>query len=210
VEMFRATLGERYYFSNQRVGLLPTDVLNTRGQSNILASIGGRMAQSLTFDNTVEYNPDRSLIQRASASIRYAPEIAKVVSASYRYNRDPTQPIKQVDFSGQWPVKAGWYVIGRYNYSFADHILLQGIAGVEYNAGCWVFRGAFQRLQAAVNTASTGIFFQLEFNGFGGLGSDEILTMFRRNVPGYAATNPTTGNLVPPSMQPRLPFGQVF
>jgi len=210
VEMFRATLGERYYFSNQQVGLLPTDVLNTRGQSNILASIGGRMAQSLTFDNTVEYNPDRALIQRASASIRYAPEIAKVVSASYRFNRDPTQPIKQVDFSGQWPVKAGWYAIGRYNYSFADHILLQGIAGLEYNAGCWVFRGAFQRLQAAVNTASTGIFFQLEFNGFGGLGSDEILTMFRRNIPGYAPTNPATGSLVPQSLQPRLPFGQVF
>jgi LPS-assembly protein len=210
VEMLRATLGERYYFSNQRVGLLPTDVLNTRGQSDLLASIGGRMAQSLTFDNTVEYNPDRALIQRASASIRYAPEIAKVVSASYRYNRDPTQPIKQVDFSGQWPVKAGWYAIGRYNYSFADHILLQGIAGVEYNAGCWVFRAAFQRLQAAVSTASTGVFFQLEFNGFGGLGSDEVLTMFKRNVPGYAVTNPTQGSLVPPSLQQRLPFGQVF
>ncbi len=210
VELLRATLGERYYFSNQQVGLLPTDVLNTRGQSDILASIGGRLAQSLTFDNTVEYNPDRSLIQRASASVRYAPEIAKVVSASYRYNRDPTQPIKQVDFSGQWPVKAGWYVIGRYNYSYADHVLLQGIAGVEYNAGCWVFRGAFQRLQAAVNTASTGIFFQLELNGFGGLGSDEILTMLRRNVPGYAVTNPTDGSLIPPSLQPRLPFGQTF
>ena len=210
VEMFRATLGERYYFSDQRVGLLPTDVLSTKGQSDILASIGGRLAQSLTFDNTVEYNPHQSQIQRASASLRYAPEIAKVISASYRYNRDPAQPIRQVDISGQWPVKPGWYAIGRFNYSFQDRLLLEGIAGLEYNAGCWVFRGAVQRLQAATNTASTGIFFQLEFNGFGGLGSDEIQTMLRRSVPGYAVTNPTQGSLVPPSLQPRLPFGQVF
>jgi hypothetical protein len=54
------------------------------------------------------------------------------------------------------------------------------------------------------------MFFQLEFNGFGGLGSDEILTLFKRNIPGYAVTNPTQGNLVPPSVHPRLPFEQVF
>jgi len=143
-------------------------------------------------------------------SARFAPEIAKVVSASYRYNRDPALPIKQVDLSGQWPVQPGWYAIGRFNYSFQDRRLLEGLAGVEYNAGCWVFRGAFQRIQAAVQTTSTGMFFQLEFNGFGGLGSDEILTLFKRNVPGYAVTNPTQGNLVPPSVHPRLPFEQVF
>jgi hypothetical protein len=34
--------------------------------------------------------------------------------------------------------------------------------------------------------------------------------MFRRSVPGYAVTNPTQGSLMPPSLQPRLPFGQVF
>ena len=209
-EMFRATVGQRYYFRDERVGLTPTSTLRGRDQSDLLGSIGGRFSKALSFDAAMQYNPQLSRAERYSVSTRFAPEIAKVISASYRYNRDPALPIRQVDISGQWPVQPGLYAIGRFNYSFRDHRLLEGIAGVEYNAGCWVFRGAFQRIQAAVQTVSTGIFFQLEFNGFGSLGSDEIQTMLKRNVSGYAVTNPTQGNLVPPSMHPRLPFEQVF
>ncbi len=207
-ELLRATIGQRYYFSDERVGLTAASALRTRGQSDILAGLGGRLAQSISFDSALQYNPQMTRPERYSVSARYAPEIAKVVSASYRFNRD-TQ-LKQVDISGQWPVAPGWYAIGRWNYSLSDSRLLEGIAGLEYNAGCWVFRGAFQRLQAAVQTTSTGIFFQLEFNGFGGLGSDEIVNLLKRSVPGYAVTNPTQGTLAPPSLRPRLPFEQVF
>lgn len=207
-EMLRATIGQRYYLADERVGLAPNTPLRTGGQSDLLASVGGRLARNLSFDSAIQYNPQQTRAERYGISARYAPEIAKVVSAGYRFNRE-TQ-LRQMDVTGQWPVAAGWYAVGRWNYSFSDKRLLEGIAGVEYNAGCWVFRGAFQRLQAAAQTTSTGIFFQLEFNGLGGLGSDEIVTMLKRTVPGYAVTNPTQGNLVPPSMQPRLPFQQVF
>ena len=207
-EMLRATVGQRYYLSDERVGITPTALLRTRDQSDLLASLGGRLARNFSFDSAVQYNPQLSRAERYSVSARYAPEIAKVVSASYRFNRDTR--LRQIDVSGQWPVAPGWFAIGRWNYSVSESRLLEGIAGVEYNAGCWVFRGAFQRLQAAVQTTSTGIFFQMEFNGFGGLGSDEIVGMLKRNIPGYAVTNPTQGALVPPSVQPRLPFEQVF
>ncbi len=207
-EMLRATVAQRYYLSDERVGITPTTVLHTRSQSDILASLGGRLGRNLSFDSAVQYNPQLSRAERYSVSARYAPEIAKVVSASYRFNHDTR--LRQIDLTGQWPVAQGWYAIGRWNYSVSDSRLLEGIVGLEYNAGCWVFRGAFQRLQAAVQTSSTGVFFQLEFNGFGGLGSDEIVNMLKRSVPGYAVTNPTQGALVPPSMRPRLPFEQVF
>ena len=208
VELLRASIGQRYYFSDERVALTPSTLLPTRGQSDLLASLGGRLAQAVTFDTTVQYNQQENRMQRYGISARYAPEIAKVISARYGYNRD-TQ-IKQVDLAGQWPVRPGWYAIGRFNYSFLDRRLLEGIAGLEYNAGCWVFRAAFQRLQAAAQTTSSGIFFMLEFNGVGSLGSDEILTMLRRSVPGYAVTNPTDPHMVPPSVQRPLPFPQAF
>jgi LPS-assembly protein len=207
-ELLRATVGQRYYFSDERVGLTPTSALRGRDQSDLLASLGGRLARNISFDSAVQYNPQLSRAERYSVSARYAPEIAKVVSASYRFNRDTR--LKQIDVTGQWPVATGWYAIGRWNYSVSDSRLLEGIAGLEYNAGCWVFRGAFQRLQAAAQTTSTGVFFQLEFNGFGSLGSDEVVNLLKRSVAGYAVTNPAQGSLVPPSMRPALPFQQVF
>jgi LPS-assembly protein len=207
-EMLRATIGQRYYLSDERVGPTPAAVLRTRNQSDLLAAVGGRLGRNFSFDSAVQYNPQLSRAERYSVSARYAPEIAKVVNASYRFNRETR--IKQIDLTGQWPVATGWYAIGRWNYSVSESRLLEGIAGLEYNAGCWVFRGALQRLQAASQTTSTGIFFQLEFNGFGGLGSNEIISMLKRSVPGYAVTNPGQGSLVPPSLQRSLPFEQTF
>ena len=206
-ELFRATLGQRYYFKNERVGLTAASPLRSRDQSDLLASVGGRLTQAWTFDGTVQYNPQQSRAERYTVSARYAPEIAKVISASYRFNREI---LHQVDISGQWPVQPGWYAIGRYNYSIRDRRVLEGIAGIEYNAGCWVFRGVFQRLQAATQTTSTGIYMQLEFNGLGQIGSDDTVDFLRRSVPGYARTNPTDPQLVPPSLRRRLPFEQVF
>jgi LPS-assembly protein len=96
------------------------------------------------------------------------------------------------------------------NYSFLDRRLLEGLAGIEYNAGCWVFRGVFQRIQAATQTTSTALFLQIEFNGLGQIGSDDTVDFLKRTVPGYARTNPTDRQLVPQSLRPRLPFEQIF
>jgi len=206
-ELLRATLGQRYYFDNERVGLTPASPLRSASESDWLASVGGRFAGHWAFDSTMQYNPRESRTERYGVSVRFTPEIAKVINASYRFHRDV---LRQVDLSAQWPVRAGWYAIGRYNYSLRDRQLLEGIAGVEYNGGCWVFRGVFQRLQAATNVSSSALLVQLEFNGFGQIGSDETLTLLRRTVPGYSVTNPSDQALVPPSLRSRLPFQQVY
>lgn len=205
-ELFRATIAQRFYFTPERVALTPGGALRNYGHSDVLGSIGGRLFRHLTFDTTAQYNPRDRRAERYTVAMRYAPEIAKVVSASYRFNGNPANPVRQIDFSGQWPLKNGWYAVGRYNYSLLDRRLVDGIAGVEYNAGCWLFRAAFQRIQAAAQVTSTAVFFQLVFTGAGELGNDEVLTLLRRNVPGYSVTNPSDPTLAPPSLQRPLPF----
>jgi LPS-assembly protein len=206
-EALRATIAQRYYFAAERVGLTPTSPLRSSSDSDILASIGGRLSRAWTFDATTQYNRHQQRPERYSLAARYAPETAKVLNASYRYNREQ---LKQVDISGQWPIAAGWYGVGRYNYSFLDKRLLEGLAGVEYNAGCWVFRAVALRVQAAANVSSTAFVFQLEFNGIGTIGTDEAAEMLKRQIPGYSVTNPADSQLTPPSSRPRLPFDQTF
>jgi LPS-assembly protein len=206
-EMLRATLGQRYYFEAERVGLTPTSPLRSLNDSDILASIGGRIGRSWTFDATTQYNRYRQRQERFSTAASYRPEPTKVLNASYRFQRDV---LKQVDFSGQWPLYPGWYGVGRYNYSIQDGKLLEGLAGIEYNAGCWVFRAVALRVQAASQVATTAFVIQLEFNGIGTIGTDQAVEILKRNVPGYSVSNPADATLAPPSARPRLPFEQVF
>jgi len=206
-EAFRATIGQRYYFRDERVGLTPTTPLRTSLESDLLGSVGGRLFRYWTFDTTLQYNRLEQRAERYTASMRYNPELAKVLNASYRFSRET---IRQIDLSTQWPVVAGWYAVGRYNYSLLDKRLLEGLGGVEYNAGCWVFRFVVQRVQAAAQVRSTGFFIQIEFNGVGQIGTDEAVSLLSRNVPGYKVTNPKDAALVPPSVRTKFPFEQVF
>ena len=205
-EAFRATIGQRYYFRDERVAL-PGQSPRTSTESDLLASVGGRLFRHWTFDATTQYSRHLQRAERYSAAARYAPEPGKVLSGSYRFNREN---LRQIDFSGQWPVATGWYAVGRYNYSFLDKRLLEGLAGFEYNAGCWVFRAVVQRHQAAAQVSSTGFFFQLEFNGVGQIGTDNAAALLKRSVPGYSVTNPKDQTLTPPGARPRLPFEQIF
>ena len=96
--------------------------------------------------------------------------------------------IKQVDLSGQWPVGGRWNLIGRFNYSFTDRKTLEAVAGIEYNADCWVLRVVGQRLTTTTQQATTSVFVQLELNGLARVGTSP-LELLRRSVPGYVPTN---------------------
>jgi LPS-assembly protein len=211
-EGLRATIAQRHYFEDERVGLTPTSTLRTTRDSDLLVSIGGRPSRTWAFDVTTQWGNQEQRPERFSMAARYTPEQAKVVNASYRFTRatETVAGVSQVDVSAQWPVAAGWYAVGRYNYSFLDGRLLDGLAGFERNAGCWVFRAVAQRVQAAQQVSSTGFFFQLEFNGVGQVGTSDVVQLLTRNVAGYSVTNSRDEALAPPSLRQRFPFEQVY
>jgi LPS-assembly protein len=206
-EALRAMLGQRFYRQNERVGLTPTSTLRTSDSSDVLASIGGRFHRDWNFDATVQWDAHEDRWQRYGVALRYAPEIAKVLNVGYRYLRGEQ---RAVDLSGQWPFATGWYAVGRYNYSIQDKLVLEGLGGVEYHAGCWLFRAVAQRVQAATQVAQNAFHLQIVFNGLGEIGTGDAADFLRRNLPGYAPTNPSDPALVPPSLRRALPFEQVF
>ncbi|MGE5471097.1 MAG: LPS-assembly protein LptD [Bacteroidota bacterium] len=201
VERFKAMLGQRYYFSPQRVKI-DGETARVDNFSHLVAAATGLVWPKVYADAAWEYNYRDGVNQAIAAGMRYQPELGKVISASYRYTRDQltgASTVDQIDLAGQWPINPRWYVVGRYNYSLRDSKLLEAIAGFEYNAGCWATRLVAQRLEATAGAANTSIFFQLELNDFGSIGTNPI-GMLRRTIPGYGKTNelPNSSQLINP------------
>ena len=199
VERFKAMLGQRYYFKPQRVAITG-EVARQSDFSNIVAAINGLVAPKTYMDLAWEYNYREATSERFAAGMRFQPELGKVLSASYRYTRDPlntASTVDQIDMAGQWPLSGRWYAVGRYNYSMSDKRILEMIAGAEYNAGCWAFRAVVQRMGAIAGAPNDTLFLQLELSDFGSLGSNPV-GLLRRTVPGYGKTNelPGSGSLL--------------
>jgi LPS-assembly protein len=178
-----ASIGQRYYFSDQKVTLPGVDP-RQNNSSDIIAGITGRLKNHWVVDAFWQYNTDNSNSVRTTFKGRYNPEPGKVLNLSYSYRENS---IDQGDVSAQWPLGRGWYGIGRANYSFRESRVIETIGGLEYDAGCWQARAVMQRVSTATANANTALFFQLELGGLASVGSSP-LRVIQRNIPGYVST----------------------
>lgn len=205
-ERFKAMLGQRYYFRDQRVSI-PGETQRPADFSNMIAAVNGLVAPKTYADMAWEFNDSKGVTERFATGLRFQPDYGKVLSASYRYTRNALTgkpSVDQIDIAGQWPLSSRWYAVGRYNYSLLGKQntitgetkggqLLEAIAGLEYNTGCWAARVVAQRLEAVSGTPNTSVFFQLELTDFASIGSNPI-GLLRRTIPGYGKVNELPGN----------------
>jgi len=85
---------------------------------------------------------------------------------------------------GQSDGSGRWYSVGRLNYGVNEGHMVNAVLGLEYDAGCWLGRVVFERLQTGTTSATQSIMFQLVFVGFTGLGVNPVQTL-KDNIPGY-------------------------
>lgn len=185
VERLRAAIAQRYYFDTQQVTL--DNPARDGLASDILAAVSGQLSRKWSIDLAIQYSPNNKRTERFTAGARYNPGFGKVINLAYR-SRTATvalpEAISQIDISGQWPLSARWYGLGRFNYSLRDRKMVEGLAGLEYNKDCWALRLVAHRLAIAQQQVSTSIFIQLELNGLSRLGNNP-LEMLKQNIPGY-------------------------
>jgi LPS-assembly protein len=182
-EQLRFVLGQRYYFEGQQVTLntAPRD----SDRSDVLAAMTGRITPNWVTDVSLQYSANTSQMEQSNVALRYQPGIGKVMNFGYRFTRDT---LEQVDLSSQWPIGGRWTGLARWNYTLRDQRLLEGLAGVEYNAGCWAARFVMHRFVSATQEYINAMFFQLELNGVSRIGSNP-LGVLQQSVTGYAKTN---------------------
>ncbi|MDD5333531.1 MAG: LPS-assembly protein LptD [Rhodoferax sp.] len=200
-EAARFGVAQRLRFKDQNVTLLPTDTPVVDRLSDVLLGASVNWDPKWSFDSTVQFNPKTEQSTLATLGARYSPGNYRVVTGTYRYQRDVSE---QIDLGWQWPVndlwgdrgqnlgpgrgqgEGRWYSVGRLNYSLDERKLVNAVLGFEYDAGCWLGRAVLEKLQTSTSTASQRISFQLEFVGFARLGvGANPLTTLKDNIPSY-------------------------
>ncbi|MGE3509258.1 MAG: LPS-assembly protein LptD [Vicinamibacterales bacterium] len=192
-QTFRATVAQRYYFTSQRV-TLPGVPARTTPNSDILVAAGGVLAPGVSADIGWQYDGEAAQTQKFAVGARYHPDFGKVLNVGYRFTRNS---IDQVDVSAQWPI--GWRVSGvaRVNYSMRDDRLVEGLAGLEYDGGCWALRLVAYSIAVGTANASRSFFVQLELNGVSRVGSNP-LDVLKQNIAGYNQPHLAGDNSLPP------------
>lgn len=192
-EVLRGSIGQRFYFSDQRV-TLPGAVVREGRESDILGQLSFYPLRHWNLEAQAQYTPESAKTQAVSLVSRYRPKPARAFSAAYRFVRGSSNT---VDLAFQWPVAPFWYAVGRYQQALRNlggsledrrSGLIEGIAGFEYDGGCWVGRVVFQRYATSAAQKNTALFFQIELNGLGRLGTSP-LSVLQRGIPNYQMIN---------------------
>jgi LPS-assembly protein len=201
IERLRAAIGQRYYFKPQRT-VVSSDASGVSGsgtgnlsRSDLLLAVSGQVSDPWSLDSSFQYSTSQKYFQRANLAGRYNSE-GRILNLSYRYTREA---LKQVDISTQWPfgrAAPNWTLLARANHSLSDHRLLEGLLGVEYNAGCWEFRLVAHRFATATQQYSNSIQFQLELKGLSKLGINPFETL-KQNITGYRRSDDRSSGIAP-------------
>lgn len=185
IQRLAVTVGQRFYFSDRKVGLPGADEI-TNNSSDIVAAITARLRNHWNVDAGWQYNTDLDRSIKTNIGARYNPEPGKVLNLSYRFTRES---LEQIDISSEWPLSPQWYGLARWNYSLREDRPIEGLAGIEYDAGCWQARAVMQRVSVATDEdPNYAFFFQLELGGMTSIGTSP-LSLLKRSIPGYTNTS---------------------
>lgn len=200
-ELMRLGVAQRYQFRPSRItadrltvnGLAPATPGATSSPFSDLMLFGSTtLLPHWRLDATEDYNAAAGRTEGALMAVHWQPGPFRTLSATYRYTRGVNE---QVELGWQWPVYRGrpsdgstcngtLYGVGRVNYSMMDSRITDAIAGLEYDAGCWIGRLVAQRQSTGASEATTRLMIQLELVGLSRLGSNP-LKVLKDNIPGY-------------------------
>lgn len=167
-ELIRASAGRMFYFRDREV-TLPGGTIETDVASDWAAEISSHWSKTISARASLQWDASNRNMQRSSGHILYKKDSRRVLKLAYRYEKDS---IEQRDVAFMWPVASHWSLVGRWLQSLKDDVTLETLKGVEYESCCWTARIVQRkyRINAADESESNSIWFQLELKGLTSLG----------------------------------------
>ena len=202
LEPAKLSFGQIIYFQDRKVDL---DYLNdnrppeTSTTSNFVGEISGQFTKHLSYLTGAQWDPLANGFARTQAVLKYRNQPDQIFDVGYRWRNDnqndlaPQTQISQFDTSFRWPIAAGWYGLGRWQYSFNFDKTTESFIGIEKENCCWRFRIIGRRyINGATTTnflapdakAENALFVQLELKGLSSFGN-QVDQFLQQNLPGY-------------------------
>ncbi|WP_260292168.1 LPS-assembly protein LptD [Sedimenticola hydrogenitrophicus] len=187
-ELFRASIGQIFYFRDREVQLISSGAVPQEDSSSIVAEVAARLSREWRMQAGLQWNPHASgnETERGAFGIHYLDERRRILNLTYRYTNGS---IEQTDLSARWPITHRLHAVGRWNYSLLHETSMETFAGVEYESCCWVSRFVVRDYRTDANAdGNLALFLQLELKGLTSLG-DKIDQFLERGILGYHTDN---------------------
>lgn len=169
-ERFNLSLGQIFYFADQKVQLRPQDPINKSGTSDIIAEASWYPSQVWAARAGMQWDWDASDLDVGYAGIDYHSAADVQVGFEYRYRIDS---VDQFDIRASVPLSSNWRLMGRWNFDREESGTLEAMAGFEYSSCCWAVRLMGRRyLRNNDGETRTGIYLEFELTGLGILGRE--------------------------------------
>jgi LPS-assembly protein len=144
-ELFNASVGQTYYFTNRRVRLRPTDPELDRSNSEIAGELNFYPNERVSVRSNLQYDPIERKMNAGNVLATYSPDDRAVFNVGYTYRRPVTlvgnQPVtEQSHLSAYYPINRNWRAFMAWNYSMEAHRSVEDMLGIEYDTCCWRVR----------------------------------------------------------------------
>jgi LPS-assembly protein len=153
-EAGRLSVGQIRYFADRRVGLDPAAEPETRGYSNLFAEWAVRPVPAAELTGALEYDPDRpafamNQLDAFQSQLKLAAPAGHQLRARYlrrsEFDGDQITPLtEELEASARAVVTERWQLFAGVRQSLLHKQNLERRGGVDYHAGCWGIRLAWE------------------------------------------------------------------
>jgi LPS-assembly protein len=202
-EVFRASIGQIYFFEDRRVFLNSADEEITPN-SEIAGEFSAAISDLITWDADLIYDEEAQEVSEGRTNLRYSDDY-RLINVGFNFTRRPDRTddfsntvethTRQSDISMILPVTDNLNIILRNLHDFTFDRELDSFGGLEYNSCCYRARFVWRRwldsdLAEVIDEEDLdfkrGFFFDIQFKGLGS-GQGKFHELLSEAIPGYSS-----------------------
>jgi LPS-assembly protein len=167
-EIFRASLGQMYYFADRKV-TLPDEQVKTGSRSELVMEMAGQLNDSTRVAGTAFADVKDKTVSAGQIRVNYQDQKQRILNLGYSQRKGEYESA-QLAFAT--PVTKQWTLVGAHEQDLKNDRRLETLAGLEYQSCCWKSRLAARNYLLSDNaTYDDAVFIELELKGLGSFGS---------------------------------------